>query len=61
LERAGLVADAAEGTRRLYRLDHEGASAVRSYVEAIWGHALTRDRLVAENTGPARGRSRARR
>jgi DNA-binding transcriptional ArsR family regulator len=58
LKRAGLVADAAEGTRRLYHLDHEGASAVRSYVEAVWGQALSRYRVVAENTGPARGRPR---
>ncbi len=56
LKRAGLVTDAAEGTRRLYRLDHEGAATVRSYVEAVWGQALRRYRLVAQNTAPlARG------
>jgi DNA-binding transcriptional ArsR family regulator len=59
LKRAGLVADAAEGTRRLYRLDDEGASAMRSFVESVWGHALMRYRLVAENTNPARVRPRS--
>jgi DNA-binding transcriptional ArsR family regulator len=52
LKSAGLVADSAQGTRRLYRLDQEGATAVRSYLEAVWGHALARFRIVAENTRP---------
>jgi DNA-binding transcriptional ArsR family regulator len=54
LKEAGLVADESAGTRRLYRLDETGAEAVRSYLERVWGEALTRFRLVAENTAPAR-------
>jgi len=33
------VADRAEGTRRLYRLDDEGIAAVREYLEHVWGEA----------------------
>src|SRR5215211_3593208 len=37
LKDAGLVADRAEGTRRLYRLDDKGIAAVREYLEQVWG------------------------
>ena len=50
LKRAGLVTDRPEGTRRLYRLDDEGAAAVRDYLEELWGEAATRFKLLAENT-----------
>jgi DNA-binding transcriptional ArsR family regulator len=54
LKQAGLVADRADGTRRLYRLHHEGIAAVRDYLEQVWGEAAARFRLLAENTEPAR-------
>jgi DNA-binding transcriptional ArsR family regulator len=50
LKDAGLVTDRAEGTRRLYRLDEEGAAAAAGYLERVWGEAIARFRLVAENT-----------
>ena len=50
LKEAGLVADRAEGTRRLYRLHDEGIEAVRAYLEGVWGEASTRFKLAAENT-----------
>ena len=56
LKEAGLVADRAEGTRRLYRLDDEGIAAVREYLEHVWGEAAARFRLAAENTSERRGR-----
>jgi DNA-binding transcriptional ArsR family regulator len=56
LKEAGLVADRAEGTRRLYRLDDEGIAAVREYLEQIWGEAAARFRLLAENTSERRER-----
>jgi DNA-binding transcriptional ArsR family regulator len=56
LKEAGLVADRAEGTRRLYRLDDEGIAAVREYLEDVWGEAAARFRLLAENTGERTGR-----
>jgi DNA-binding transcriptional ArsR family regulator len=55
LKEAGLVADRAEGTRRLYRLDDEGIAAVREYLEDVWGEAAARFRLLAENTSERTG------
>lgn len=48
LKEAGLVAERVEGTRHIYRLQHEGAEAVCEYLESIWGLA-TRIRIGAEN------------
>jgi DNA-binding transcriptional ArsR family regulator len=56
LKEAGLVADRAEGTRRIYRLDDEGIEAVREYLEDVWGEAAARFRLLAENTSERTGR-----
>lgn len=50
LKDAGLVTDRAEGTQRFYRLHGEGIDVVREYVEGVWGEAVARFRLVAENT-----------
>ena len=49
LKDAGLVADRAEGTRRLYRLHDEGIEAVRAYLEEVWGDAANRFKLAADN------------
>jgi DNA-binding transcriptional ArsR family regulator len=54
LKEAGLVTDRAEGTRRLYRLHDEGISAVRDYLEQVWGDAAARFRILAENTERAK-------
>ena len=56
LKEAGLVADRAEGTRRLYRLDDEGIAAVREDLEDVWGETAARFRLLAENTSERTGR-----
>jgi DNA-binding transcriptional ArsR family regulator len=53
LNHAGLVADQQVGTRHLYRLDEQGAEAVRKYLSQVWGHAAARFRLFAENTAPS--------
>ena len=53
LESAGLVVDEQVGARRLYRLQEEGADAVRRYLEQVWGDAAARFRLFAENTSRA--------
>src|SRR3954463_13099809 len=52
LQDAGLGAEEPRGARRIYRLREEGAAAVRSYLEALWGEAAQRFRLLAENTAP---------
>lgn len=52
LKDAGLVAERAEGNRRIYYLQGEGVQAVRDYLEGVWGEAVVRFRLLAENTAP---------
>ena len=55
LKGAGLVADQPDGTRRVYQLRDEGVEAVRRYFADVWGEAIARYRIVAENTdAPAR-------
>jgi DNA-binding transcriptional ArsR family regulator len=39
LSAAGLVAGAADGTRRVYRLQRAGVDAVKEYLERVWGDA----------------------
>jgi len=56
LKEAGLVTDRPEGTRRLYRLHEEGAATVARYLQEVWGEAIARYRLVAENTPERRAR-----
>jgi DNA-binding transcriptional ArsR family regulator len=52
LNAAGLVADRAEGTRRLYGLRADGAAAVRRFLADVWGDAMARYRIAVENTEP---------
>jgi DNA-binding transcriptional ArsR family regulator len=52
LKEAGLVAEHAQGTRRIYHLHEDGMQAVQTYLEGVWGRAATRFRLLAENTDP---------
>jgi DNA-binding transcriptional ArsR family regulator len=52
LKEAGLVAEEPRGTRRIYRLQEQGLTAVREYLEHVWGEAAARFRLMAENTDP---------
>jgi DNA-binding transcriptional ArsR family regulator len=57
LKSAGLVVDEPRGTRRVYRLHDEGIAAVQAYLTRVWGEAVARFRLVADNTEPT-GRGR---
>jgi len=50
LKDAGMVAEEAQGTRRVYHLQERGIEAVREYLERVWGEAAGRFRLLAENT-----------
>jgi DNA-binding transcriptional ArsR family regulator len=59
LKDAGLVVEEAQGTRRIYRLQMQGVEAVENYLNQVWGDAVARFRLMAENTTnapPARRR-----
>ena len=50
LKEAGLVTDDQHGTQRIYRLADDGVEAVEAYLRTVWGNALTRFRITAENT-----------
>src|SRR3982074_3630050 len=50
LKQAGLVSDAAEGTSRACGRGEEGVGAVRQSFAEVWGEAVTRYRIAAENT-----------
>jgi DNA-binding transcriptional ArsR family regulator len=52
LKGAGLVGDHAAGTRRIYELRGEGVEAIRDYFADVWGEAIARFRIPAENTTP---------
>lgn len=40
LKDAGLVADRAEGTRRVYRIDPHGLAPIRAWLDQFWEVAL---------------------
>jgi DNA-binding transcriptional ArsR family regulator len=42
LKDAGLVAEHAQGTRRIYQLNEAGLSALRDQLDTFWDRALTR-------------------
>lgn len=42
LREAGLVLDAKDGTRRLYRLDPEGVARLRAHFDLVWEQAMSR-------------------
>jgi DNA-binding transcriptional ArsR family regulator len=41
LKDGGLVVSSPVGTRRVYRLNPDGVTALRAYLDRIWGEALT--------------------
>jgi DNA-binding transcriptional ArsR family regulator len=56
LKSAGLVADHADGTRRIYSVDSAGVAAIRDYFEQFWQESLARFKAAARQ--PAREDSR---
>ncbi len=48
LKDGGLVVSRPEGTRRVYRLDPHGVSALRAYLDRIWSEALGAFKEAAE-------------
>jgi len=54
LKDAGMVAERAQGARRIYHLQERGIDAVQEYLERVWGEAAARFRLLAENTEASR-------
>jgi DNA-binding transcriptional ArsR family regulator len=48
LHDAGLVSIRAEGTRRLYRAEHEGLTEMRGFIDAMWADGLAKLKRAAE-------------
>jgi DNA-binding transcriptional ArsR family regulator len=48
LKDAGLVADEAAGTRRIYRLNEAGVAALRDQLDTFWNRALSGYQDVAD-------------
>lgn len=48
LKAARLVADHAEGTRRVYQVDPRGVEAMRNYLDRFWDKALAAFKAAAE-------------
>lgn len=49
LKQAGLVADEARGTARLYRIHAAGLSELRDWLDGFWDDALARFKAHAES------------
>jgi DNA-binding transcriptional ArsR family regulator len=50
LKLAGLVTDQPVGTRRVYRLDPDGLSALRTQLERFWTQALATYKEIVEQS-----------
>jgi DNA-binding transcriptional ArsR family regulator len=51
LKEAGVVADRAEGTRRVYHIDPAGLGVVRQWLDRFWDAALESFRAEVESDG----------
>lgn len=49
LKDGGLVVSRPEGTRRVYRLNPEGVTALRAWLDRVWDEALTGFHKAAES------------
>jgi DNA-binding transcriptional ArsR family regulator len=54
LKRAGLVADRAEGTRRVYYIDPDGLGELRRWIDEFWTDALEAFKQEVERTAAPR-------
>ena len=50
LKDAGLVADRAVGTRRIYHVDPDGLEELRSYFEQFWNKSLAAFKAAVESS-----------
>jgi DNA-binding transcriptional ArsR family regulator len=50
LKNAGLVADQAAGTRRIYRVNQDGLAALRMDLDRFWGSALAAYEAAVEQS-----------
>jgi DNA-binding transcriptional ArsR family regulator len=49
LKDGGLVVSRAEGTRRVYQLNPDGVTALRTYLDRVWENALAAFQKAADN------------
>jgi DNA-binding transcriptional ArsR family regulator len=56
LKDAGLVVDRPAGNQRIYQLHAQGIGALQAYVDDVWGEAISRFRLLADNSTVHQGR-----
>ena len=56
LKEAGLVVDRPAGNERIYQLHARGIGALQAYVDEVWGEAIARYRLLADNSLASPGR-----
>jgi len=56
LKDAKLVRDAADGNRRLYRLDPDGFESLREYLDQFWTEALSNFKARVEKRRPRKRR-----
>lgn len=54
LKKAGLVADRAEGTRRVYYIDPQGLASIRMWLDQFWEDALRAFKAELEKEGSDR-------
>jgi DNA-binding transcriptional ArsR family regulator len=54
LKEAGLVADRAEGTRRVYAIDPQGLGALRKWLDQFWDAALEAFAAAVERSEKSR-------
>ena len=59
LKDAGLVADRAEGTRRVYQHDAHGIALLKEYFEKFWSDALDAFRIEAERSWAEKSKQQA--
>ena len=58
LRDAGLVADRADGTRRVYFIDPKGLGALRAWLDQFWDQALAAFAAEADDATTTREKSR---
>ena len=51
LKDAQLVEVEKAGTRNIYKVGPSGAGTLQAFIESVWGDALSRFKLVADNFG----------
>jgi DNA-binding transcriptional ArsR family regulator len=54
LKKAGLVADRAEGTRRVYYIDPQGLASIRMWLDQFWEDALKAFKEELEKEGSSK-------